>query len=130
MKRREFIEIAATGAAGVALVVPTVARGSDGMAALAHPHLLEVLRDPKLVLALGRRYRELTPSEQTNGALAHAISADLNAPAPFATNECLERQLAERVQRDFAMGRTVTLNGWVLALTEARQCALYSLHFS
>jgi hypothetical protein len=31
------------------------------------------------------------------------------------------------VQRDFAAGRTVMLDGWVLAVTEARQCALFSL---
>jgi hypothetical protein len=31
------------------------------------------------------------------------------------------------IQRDFAEGRTVLLDGWVLSVTEARQCALYSL---
>jgi len=33
----------------------------------------------------------------------------------------------EQVQLDFARGRTVMLNGWVLSVTEARQCALFSL---
>ena len=34
---------------------------------------------------------------------------------------------AEQVRRDFAEGRTVEVQGWVLSVTEARQCALYSL---
>ena len=32
------------------------------------------------------------------------------------------------VRDDFAHGRTVVIEGWVLAVTEARQCALFSLH--
>ena len=33
----------------------------------------------------------------------------------------------DQVRDDFANGRTVLVNGWVLAVTEARQCALFSL---
>jgi len=35
--------------------------------------------------------------------------------------------IAAMVRRDFETGRTVLVNGWVLAATEARQCALFSL---
>jgi len=35
--------------------------------------------------------------------------------------------IAATVRRDFETGRTVLVNGWVLAATEARQCALFSL---
>jgi hypothetical protein len=31
------------------------------------------------------------------------------------------------IHDDFEKGRTVVLNGWILSLTEARQCALFSL---
>jgi hypothetical protein len=31
------------------------------------------------------------------------------------------------VRYDFAHGRTVVVDGWVLSVTEARQCALFSL---
>jgi hypothetical protein len=34
---------------------------------------------------------------------------------------------AELVRRDFTEGHTVEVQGWVLSITEARQCALYSL---
>jgi hypothetical protein len=31
------------------------------------------------------------------------------------------------IRDDFAAGRTVLVDGWVLSVTEARQAALYSL---
>jgi hypothetical protein len=115
MKRRDFIGIAAAGAAG--LVLPAGARADVAGAALARPRLLEILRDERMVRELGQRYRENAPAENEARALADAIVRDAGAAA----------WVNDRVQRDFAEGRTVTLNGWVLSVTEARQCALFSL---
>jgi hypothetical protein len=39
----------------------------------------------------------------------------------------IEKQLGERVLDDFKTGKTITAAGWVFAITEARQCALYSI---
>ena len=121
MKRREFIGIAAAGAAG--LVVPATALDVDAMpGALARPRLLAIL-DGGVVCALGRRYRELVPAESDASTLTQAILGD----APALPSGPLRAQLDAQVQLDFAQGRTVTLNGWVLSLTEARQSALLSL---
>lgn len=123
MKRREFIGITATGAAG--LVLP--ARGGDRAiergSTLAAPRLLAVVHDPRIVAKIGRHYRELAPAEDDGSTLAKAILADLD---PLSAGS-LESRLHDRIRHDFAGGRTVTLHGWVVALTEARQCALYSL---
>jgi hypothetical protein len=35
--------------------------------------------------------------------------------------------IRSQIQADFAADRTVMLDGWVLSVTEARQCALFSL---
>ena len=121
MKRREFIGITAAGVAGLAW--PGAAAGGVSRATLAHPRLLDVLRNERLVADLGRRYRGVVPSEDTAPALEAAILADVPASASAAPHAWLD----DRVQRDFAEGRTVTVNGWVLSLTEARQAALYSL---
>jgi len=32
----------------------------------------------------------------------------------------------DRIRDDFGAGRTVVVDGWLLSVTEARQCALYS----
>ena len=121
MKRREFIGLTAVGAAGLAW--PGAAAADDvTRATLAHPHLLNVLRDERLVAELGRRYRETVPAEDDPRALEAAILTDRGAPPSPSVRPWLDAQ----VQHDFASGRTVTLNGWVLSLTEARQSALFS----
>jgi hypothetical protein len=123
MKRRDFLSIAATaGAAGLILPGGLAASGQS-VDALAHPHVLEVLREPRLVAQLGMRYREVAPEESDQAALTAAILRDLDGMA----DEPLGARLDARVRRDFVAGRTVTLHGWLLSVTEARQCALYSL---
>ena len=123
MKRRDFLGITTVAVAGLAL--PGASAAADGVtrATLAHPHLLDILRNETLVARLGRRYRDTVPAENDAQALEQAILSEAAGPAPAPARTWIEAQ----VQRDFATGRTVTLDGWVLALTEARQAALYSL---
>jgi hypothetical protein len=127
MHRRLFLRVAALGAASLtsaACAAGTDADDASGLRALARPDLLDVL-GAEQVRAIGTRYRETVPSERDAAALGAAIHGRhpllvrlLGAPrvAP-----------AELVRRDFAEGRTVAVEGWVLSVTEARQCALYSL---
>lgn len=122
MTRRKFIEIAAAGTAAAACTATARERELDDTTCLAFPHLLDVLRDERLVRELGRHYREITPGEVTHRALSKAIMTDVdpNDRSPFAG------RLSQRIRRDFGAGRTVTLHGWILSVTEARQCALFS----
>ncbi len=126
MKRREFIGMTAAGAAG--LVWPGTASGSASLApaALTSPHLLTILRDERLVRDLGRRYRASVPSENDARVLEQAILADMATADPHALTDRIDAQ----VLHDFSTGRTVTVDGWILSLTEARQCALYSLRIA
>lgn len=123
MKRRTFIGIAATGAAGLMLPAAVAGRTIAGGSIVSASRLLEVFHDPHIVVGIGRRYREREPAEDDGPTLANAILVDLKA-VPGGHRAA---RLRERVRRDFAEGRTVMLNGWFVALTEARQCALYSL---
>jgi len=34
--------------------------------------------------------------------------------------------IGDQIRDDFGAGRTVVVDGWLLSVTEARQCALYS----
>jgi hypothetical protein len=47
-----------------------------------------------------------------------------NAPED---KKLIQKLLDSRVEQDFKTGKTVTAGGWVLSVTEARQCALYSI---
>ena len=120
MKRREFIGFAA--AAG--LVTPAAALNGESIdTVLARPRLLRIVGGPDEVAALGARYLAATPQEADVAALRHAI---LGGSEP-ATAAALRVQLEARVQQEFCAGETATIDGWVLARTEARQCALFSL---
>jgi hypothetical protein len=123
MKRRHFIGMAATGAGGLVLHATGGDEELRSLAVLAQPQLLQILDDEFTVHDLGRRYREHVPAEDNADALVQLLAVDA-ATAPRAL---LRAHLTARVQRDFESGRTITLNGWILSLTEARQCALYSL---
>ncbi len=110
--------------AAVAAAVTRPASGTDGDAAyaphtLAHPDLLPVL-GADTIREIGRRYREIAPVEHDAAALHAAVRATRASDGRRAP-------LAAVVTDDFASGRTVLVNGWVLAATEARQCALFSL---
>jgi len=100
MNRRDFLRVSALGAA--VLAVPT----REDAAAAAHFDLLTVL-GPERVRDIGVQYRRLVPEE----------SDWMHRSGPIAT----------MVRRDFETGRTVLVNGWVLSVTEARQCASFSL---
>lgn len=122
MKRRAFLGLAAASTAG--LVLPATARIRESFApAPINPHLLEVLHDAQLVRNIGRRYRDMAPEENNARVLAEAILAQ----GPGTVTAALSARLDQQVQDDFASGRTVNVNGWILSVTEARQCALYSL---
>jgi len=75
------------------------------------------------VREIGRSYREMATGENDVRVLTEAILADRNGSASAA----LSARLDQQVKDDFTQGRTVKVNGWILSVTEAQQCALYSL---
>jgi len=122
MNRRNFLAVA--GAAAIAAVSTDCApdaRYEPG--ALARPELLAAL-GPDVTRAIGRRYLAMNSQGTDARSLRRAIldsrpwGARLTGRTPSP---------AELVSADFASGRTVTVDGWILAATEARQCALFAL---
>ncbi len=133
MDRRAFLStIAALGAGGLALPASPAAAHAvppatpplppTASTALATPRLLSLLGDDSLVSRIGHRYRAMVTSEDDAGRLTRALVPDsrcsVDEPAAWIDGQ---------VRQDFTAGRTVTVEGWILSLTEARQCALYSL---
>jgi hypothetical protein len=122
LDRRRFLGVAATLAAATA----STACGTSitASAELARPELLGALGASR-VRALGARYREMTPAERDADSLRSAIvrSMPWSARMPWSG----AASTADLVHQDFEAGRTVTVLGWILSATEARQCALFSL---
>jgi hypothetical protein len=125
LDRRRFLQLTASGVvAGFASAACARESGEDDERALAQPALLEMLGAER-VRRIGARYRAAVPSENSRAALGAAIlqSRRRGFLLPWARH----RSIAQQVRDDFAAGRTVVVDGWVLSATEARQCALFSL---
>ena len=118
MNRRRFLGVSAASAlAGLTGSTRWAsAKAAIDLEALAQPDLLSLI-GPQAVRNIGLRYRALVPSENEVHALYAAILAARPRPA----------SIAGLVEQDFAVGRTMVLQGWVVSVTEARQSALFSL---
>ncbi|HYT64338.1 MAG TPA: hypothetical protein VEL50_10565 [Gemmatimonadales bacterium] len=123
MDRREFLRIGVVTAAGLTNPASWAAASpAYDLQALAHPDLLAIL-GPESVREIGVQYRELVPAEDDRESLRAAILAGRPLRVPWVPRP----SIAGMVRNDFDRGRTVLLDGWVLSVTEARQCALFSL---
>jgi hypothetical protein len=112
MKRRNFLLLTIAG--GLATVTPFCATRVP--VALTRPLFLSTICDLQTLIQIGTIYREATPAEGSEDVLMQLLT----------TGGDPTEQLSKKVNDDFANGRTVTVDGWVLAVTEARQCALSS----
>ena len=121
LDRRRFLQLSALGVlAGVNdACAPT---DSDATADAEHLQLLSMLGADR-VSQLGAHYRASTPNENTTAALRSALSNNRGLHIPFVKGP----SLADRIRDDFAAGRIVLVDGWVLSITEAREAALFSL---
>lgn len=126
--RRQFLRITVAGAvtsvAGPLVGAPAASDDPHALWALAHPDLLVVLGAQR-VSAIGARYREASPSESDPEALRAAIAVTTAQSRP--AGDYGQPDLSALIARDFAEERAVIIDGWVLSITEARQCALFSL---
>ena len=117
MKRRNFIYLTIAGAG--AIMVPSCKYRSA--TAFSRPLFLSTICDGQTLRHIGTGYRTKTPAEAEEGRLIELLTTGL----PQGTDQV--RQLDSLARQDYAADRTVTIDGWVLSLTEARQCALFSL---
>jgi hypothetical protein len=115
LNRRRFLQVGALGVA--AAIVQTCREQRDR--GLDQPSLIATLGTDR-VRELGAHYRAQTPNESTVETLRAAIDSNRGS-------RLLRRSIDDVVQDDFAEGRTVLVDGWVLSITEARQAALFSL---
>ena len=111
MKRREFI-FSAVAAAGV-LSASAYYFFSDVEydPTLADPRALSLIWDGKTINDIGNQYRAIHSDESSQRSLVKLLKAT---------------STDEMVANDFLTGKIVIVDGWILSLTEARQCALAS----
>lgn len=123
MKRRNFIILGVSGVAAVAVPSAFYFLGDEAYdASLANPRSLSLIMDTPMILSIGTQYRSLTPAEKSQRSLIKSLSQGL--PADSAE---IPTSLDEKIKKDFENGNMILVDGWILSVTEARQCALLSL---
>jgi hypothetical protein len=128
--RRGFLKSAASLAL-LALMRPRELLA--GTAAAEPPfeaRLVALLRRRDSAAEIGRAYLRSGDEPADASAMAAAIARDAGIePGEAAARDPLRlrRALALRTRRDFAEGRTVRVEGWILSRTEARLYAIASL---
>jgi len=125
MQRRVFIQLSAYTAAVLALPF-TNGCAAKPMDAEAQPLFFSHLVDAKTIVEAGRAYRKANQKEDDENKLKALLSA---ASGLSASNHdsAIRTMLDFRVSDDFKTGKVTMVNGWVLSITEARQCALFSI---
>lgn len=118
LDRRQFLQLATAGLLASLTTAACARDRARDARALAEPELLGMLGADR-VRELGERYRRMVPKERSAAALRAAILDGARGEA--------RPSVAQQVRDDFAAGRIVLVDGWVLSATEARQCALFSL---
>lgn len=116
----------ALAASAAALALPSLAAASGPVPAQA---LVEALDRPASARLVGLRVLAALPDPSRDALVAElAAAAGLAVEAVPAIDRSLLRSRLDAARAaDFRRGDTVRVQGWVLASTEARLCALAAL---
>ena len=128
MRRRDFVAGIVVAGAALASWPAWASRWLGGTTASPAEALLAAFRHPDSAAAVGRAF--LAGHPQDADTLVDSVTAGLRCrgcdPA-VAGRADLRQAIAHEVRDDFANGRVVSVDGWVLSATEARLCGLAAL---
>ena len=85
--------------------------------------LASLVVDRPAMQRLGRAYLA-TATERCPKAIDNALRMRLDSMGHDGTAEALARAIGKAISDDFAASRTVLVDGWLLAETECRLCAI------
>jgi hypothetical protein len=128
MQRRKFIQLSAIGSAAIGVTGIYCNRHRAFYEVMDNPGQLSHICDVKTIREIGMAYRLQTPAETKADILAALLLADPagNFVSSSSDNLIIQTLIDQKIKRDFETGNTVMVKGWILAVTEARQCALLS----
>ncbi|GHN02634.1 hypothetical protein WSM22_41230 [Cytophagales bacterium WSM2-2] len=130
MKRRSFIVVSVFSLFGIGVFsFIRWIRNSGNVKELANPRFLSLLCDSSTIRTLGRAYLKLKPGENGDDILLNDLLTEKFHKKLLERTDMLaaESQIEERIKQDFDSNNIVIVQGWVLSVTEARQCAFFSI---
>jgi len=121
MKRRKFLLLSLFGLFISLVAIWYYKFKSATSRDLRHPLDLSEICDRKTLIRIGNTYRKLT-DENNKKYLEELLLQDAGM-----NNTDIKIRLKTKVAEDFSTGNTILIEGWLLSITEARQCAFLSL---
>jgi hypothetical protein len=127
MHRRQFLQLSAKG--GTVILVTGIScnqRNPVSYDILDKPEALEQICDLKTLKEIGMAYRGQTPLETGADKLTTLLLTDFsgNPVSSGSDHSFIQSLMRKKIEHDFETGNIVIVKGWILAVTEARQCAL------
>ncbi|WP_149276890.1 hypothetical protein [Pareuzebyella sediminis] len=122
MKRNYFIGLTSLGVAAVAIPSWYYLTKPVYDVSLFFPKTLTSIWDRPTMVFIGQEYLDKYPIENSQRKLIDLL---LEGQSPKMNN--IGETLALKIEKDYQEKRIVTIDGWLLSRTEARQCALFTL---
>ena len=133
MQRRQFLQLTAMGGTVILFTgISCNGRHQASYDVLGKPESLAQICDLKTLREIGMAYRMQTTSETDADKLATLLLTDsAGHPVSSASDPSfIQNLMSRKINQDFESGNIVIVNGWILSVTEARQCALLFLNNS
>ena len=128
MKRRTFLLTTAVATLAVISVPVVKYYSKKTYDPLVMPDELSHFCDEKTIREIGVGYRNLVPMENEKKKLTELLLTDYDGKLTVASNKSKVIELLDKkIHEDFLGSKIQVLGGWVISVTEARQCALFSL---
>jgi uridylate kinase len=131
MQRRQFLQLTAMG--GTVFLVTGMScnqQHSVSYDLMERPDALAQICDMKTLKEIGMAYHGQMATEANADKLASLLLTD-SAGHPISStsdNTFIQDLLSKKIEQDFEKGSIVIVKGWILSVTEARQCALLFLN--
>ena len=122
MERRNFIIVSALGATAVGLPI-WYFKSQNDIDPISEPGALSYIWDDETILEVGKQYLQKFPGESTKSILKEKlIGSETHSLEDNVQN------IQQKIDQEFTSDNMVIIDGWVLSVTEARQCALFYLN--
>lgn len=126
MNRRYFIDIISRSLPFVFLPMVGCSSKNYIEEIISIPYSLSYFVTENQILTIGKEYLKLFPDEADYSFLKDIL---YKKPDSGILNEydlkVIQNIINKEVRKDYQDDRTIILNGWILSITEARQCAIY-----
>jgi hypothetical protein len=129
MRRKTFIWTLLAIAAGSvgSIFIYKLRRQKLQSKPLAYPSYLASFMDESDIRKIGISYRLMNRSENNPKTLMELLSKELYEKNRTENNSTSVIEILEKITtKNFENNHITIANGWVLSITEARQCALFS----